>query len=214
MKFEIGTEFPRYFQPAYPEEFQLFSHLETTCAIPQVLFAITTYKANGKPNVCLHAWSCFHGDRTAFFAVMGCLYQHTHTYANILREGCFCLNFLSLSYYDRLVATIHQNEVETDEFQVGEFSADPCRKIHAPAIREAFLNMECSLHSVQDLSGAGITAMVTGKVENVWVEEGMAQGYRRHGEQGFPLLFPGPQDLVTGAPNPTGIATLQLQKLD
>ena len=145
---------------------------------------------------------------------MGCLYQHTHTYANILREGCFCLNFLSLSYYDRLVATIHQNEVETDEFQVGEFSAGPCRKIHAPAIREAFLNMECSLHSVQDLSGAGITAMVTGKVENVWVEEGMAQGYRRHGEQGFPLLFPGPQDLVTGAPNPTGIATLQLQKLD
>ena len=27
---------------------------------------------------------CFHGDRTAFFACMGNLYQHTHTYANIL----------------------------------------------------------------------------------------------------------------------------------
>ena len=62
MKIEIGTAFPQYFKSAYPEEFDLFSHLETTSAIPSVLFAITTWKANGEPNVCFHAWSCFHGD--------------------------------------------------------------------------------------------------------------------------------------------------------
>ena len=28
-KIEIGTEFPRHFQSLYPEEFSLFSHLET-----------------------------------------------------------------------------------------------------------------------------------------------------------------------------------------
>ena len=67
MKIEIGTAFPQYFKSAYPEEFDLFSHLETTSAIPSVLFAITTWKANGEPNVCFHAWSCFHGDKTAFF---------------------------------------------------------------------------------------------------------------------------------------------------
>lgn len=93
MKIEIGIERPACFQPAYPEEFDLFSHLELAAAIPQVLFAVTTWKENGKPNVCFHSWSCFHGDRTAFFAVLGNLYQHTHTYANIKRTRRLCGQF-------------------------------------------------------------------------------------------------------------------------
>ena len=104
MKIEIEKDFPQYFKPSYPEEFELFSHFEVTAGIPTVLFAITTWKENGKPNVCFHSWSCFHGDKTAFFAVMGNLYQHTHTYANIKREKCFCINFLPISYYDTMWA--------------------------------------------------------------------------------------------------------------
>ena len=119
MKIEIEKDFPQYFKPAYPEEFELFSHFEVTAGIPTVLFAVTTWKENGKPNVCFHSWSCFHGDKTAFFAVMGNLYQHTHTYANIQREKCFCINFLPISCYDRLVNTIHQNEWDNDEFAAG-----------------------------------------------------------------------------------------------
>lgn len=34
MKIEIGADFPQYFQAAYPEEFELFSHFETAAAIP------------------------------------------------------------------------------------------------------------------------------------------------------------------------------------
>ena len=105
MKIEISQDFPGYFQPLYPEEFELFSHFETAAGIPTALFAVTTWKANGKPNVCFHAWGSFHGDKTAFFAVMGNLYQHTHTYANIQREKCFCINFLPLRCYDALTDT-------------------------------------------------------------------------------------------------------------
>ena len=47
MKIEIGTDFPKYFKPLYPEEFDLFSHFEVTAGIPTVLFAITTWKENG-----------------------------------------------------------------------------------------------------------------------------------------------------------------------
>ena len=122
MKIEIEKDFPQYFKPSYPEEFELFSHFEVSAGIPTVLFAITTWKENGKPNVCFHSWSCFHGDKTAFFAVMGNLYQHTHTYANIKREKCFCINFLPISYYDKLVDTIKHNDMETDEFAVGHFT--------------------------------------------------------------------------------------------
>ena len=38
MKIEIGKDFPQYFKPSYPEEFELFSHFEVTAGIPTVLF--------------------------------------------------------------------------------------------------------------------------------------------------------------------------------
>ena len=215
MKIHISEDFPKYFKAAYPEEFELFSHFETTSAIPQVLFAVTTWKENGKPNVCLHSWSCFHGDKTAFFAVMGCLYQHTHTYANIQREKCFAINFLPISYYDRLVKTIHSNHMEDDEFQVGGFTMEAANAIYAPLIAEAFMNVECKLEQVQDLSGAGITSMVIGKVAHISVSEEYAQGYEnRYGKEGFMMLVPAPQDLLTGKPAQSAIATVNIEKLD
>ena len=215
MKIEISKDFPRYFQPAYPEEFELFSHFEVTAGIPTPLFAITSWKENGKPNVCFHAWSSFHGDKTAFFAVMGNLFQHTHTYANIQREKCFCINFLPLSAYDALVRTIHQNQMETDEFAAGGFTLAPAKTIHAPVIEEAFLNLECTLKEIQDLSGAGITAMVIGQVQHISVERDYAQGYqKRYGKDGYMLLIPAPQDLVTGKPAQSAIATVNIEKLD
>ena len=171
MKIEIGKDFPQYFKPSYPEEFELFSHFEVTAGIPTVLFAITTWKENGKPNVCFHGWSCFHGDKTAFFVVMGNLYQHTHTYANIKREKCFCINFLPIRYYDKLVDTIKYNDVETDEFTAGNFTLSHGKTIHAPVIEEAFINMECTLKETQDLSGAGVTAMVIGQAQHISVDE-------------------------------------------
>lgn len=215
MKIEIGKEFPQYFKRLYPEEFELFSHFETTTGIPTVLFAITTWKENRQPNVCFHAWSCFHGDKTAFFAVMGNLYQHTHTYANILREQCFCINFLPIRYYDRLVETIHNNDYETDEFQAGSFTLASAKAIHAPVIEEAFMNMECTLRSAEDLSGAGVTSMITGQVQHVSVDEEYASGYKkRYGKDGFMMLVPAPQDLVTGEPAQSAIATVDIEMLD
>lgn len=215
MKIEIGKEFPGYFKSLYPEEFQLFSHFETTAAVPGPLFAITTWKENGKPNVCLHSWSCFHGDKTAFFAVMGNLYQHTHTYANILREKCFCVNFLPISCYDRLTETIFHNEYDGDEFQTGGFALEEARTIHAPVIREAFLTMECTLRDVQDLSGTGMAAMVIGEVQHMSVEEDYAQGYaKRYGEEGFMMLVPSPQNLVTGEADLSAIGTVKIEKYD
>ncbi|MBS5111572.1 MAG: flavin reductase [Coprobacillus cateniformis] len=214
MKIEIGKDFPKFFKPLYQEEFELFSHFETTAGIPTVLFAITTWKENGKPNVCFHSWSCFHGDKTAFFAVMGNLYQHTHTYTNIQREKCFCINFLPISYYDKLIDTIHQNDLETDEFEVGNFTLSQANVIHAPIIQEAFINMECTLKEVQDLSGAGITAMIIGKVEHISVDEKYAQGYERYGKDGFMMLIPAPQNILTGEPNQSAIASVNIEKYD
>ena len=213
MKIEIGIERPACFQPAYPEEFDLFSHLELAAAIPQVLFAVTTWKENGKPNVCFHSWSCFHGDRTAFFAVLGNLYQHTHTYANIKRTRGFAVNFLPVHYYDALIETIRQNELDADEFSAGGFTLENARTISAPIIQESFVTLECTLKSMEDLSGAGITAMVVGQVRHCWIDADLSPE-SRCGKAGYMLLMPGAQNLSTGEPNPSIIASLTIEKRD
>ena len=213
MKIEIGIERPACFQPAYPEEFDLFSHLELAAAIPQVLFAVTTWKENGKPNICFHSWSCFHGDRTAFFAVLGNLYQHTHTYANIKRTRGFAINFLPVHYYDALIETIRQNDLDADEFSAGGFTLENARTISAPIIQESFLTLECSLKSMEDLSGAGITAMVVGQVRHCWIDSDLSPE-SRCGKAGYMLLMPGAQNLSTGEPNPSIIASLTIEKRD
>ena len=57
--------------------------------------------------------------------------------------------------------------------------------------------------------------MVVGRVQHASVEEDYARGYgRRYGKDGFMLLVPAPQDLVTGQPGQSGIATLRVARLD
>lgn len=215
MKLQVGTERPGHFQPGYPEQWDIVSHLECAAGIPQALFAITTRKENGQPNVCFHSWSCFHGDKTAFFAVLGGLFQHTHTYANILREGVFCLNFLPFSAYEDLCKTILNNQEDLDEIQAGGFTLEPAATMDVPCIRESFLQLECTLEEAKDLSGAGITAMVTGRVRQVRVEEAYAKALdRRYGPAGFMLLASAPQNLQTGQASPSRILTLNIARYD
>lgn len=215
MKLQVGTERPGHFQPGYPEQWDIVSHLECAAGIPQALFAITTRKENGRPNVCFHSWSCFHGDKTAFFAVLGGLFQHTHTYANILREGVFCLNFLPLSAYEGLCKTILYNQEDLDEIQAGGFTLEPAATLDVPCIRESFLQLECTLEEAKDLSGAGITAMVTGRVQQVRLEEAYARELdRRYGPAGFMLLASAPQNLQTGQASPSRILTLNVARYD
>ena len=163
--------------------------------------------------ICFHSWSCFHGDRTAFFAVLGNLYQHTHTYANIKRTRGFAVNFLPVHYYDALLETIRQNELDADEFSAGGFTLENARTISAPIIQESFLTLECSLKSMEDLSGAGITAMVVGQVRHCWIDADLSPE-SRCGKAGYMLLMPGAQNLSTGEPNPSIIASLTIEKRD
>ena len=67
----------------------------------------------------------------------------------------------------------------------------------------------------QDLSGAGITSMIIGQVQHISVEEEYARGYKkRYGKDGFMMLVPAPQDLKTGEPNQSAIATTNIEKYD
>ena len=57
--------------------------------------------------------------------------------------------------------------------------------------------------------------MVIGQVQHISVDKKFAQGYeRRYGKDGFMMLVPAPQDLVTGEPNQSAIATINIEKYD
>ena len=57
--------------------------------------------------------------------------------------------------------------------------------------------------------------MVIGQVRHISVDKEYAQGYEsRYGKNGFMMLVPAPQDLVTGEPNQSAIATINIEKYD
>jgi len=173
------------------------------------MFLITTIKENGKPNAAFQAWSSFAGDGGGFFAVMQGLMQHTHTYKNILRDKEFCLNFLRPEYYDGCQKTIAENTDDTDEIEAGGFTAEPSKTIKAPRIREAFLSMECTLESCTDLSGAGINAMVVGRVRHAAVEEGHSSIENICSSNAFMFNVHSPKPPRTGVGDKSAVAILQ-----
>lgn len=212
-KIEMGAVKPENFVPTWDGQYNFFSHLEFACGIPNLLFAITTLKENGRPNVCFHSWSTFCGDGQAFHAILGGLSQHGHTYKNIKRTGEFVVNFLSKDYYDGLVKTIQQNGEETDEFEAGGFTAEAAAAVKAPRIQEAFLCLECNLAQTLDLSGAGIIALVTGKVEHIAVREEFAKGIdEKYGENGFMFNIHAPKDLLTGQGDASGLGVMKIAR--
>ncbi len=210
-KIEMGTVKPENFSATWDGQYSFFSHLEYACGIPNLLFAITTLKENGKPNVCFHSWSTFCGDGQMFHAILGGLSQHGHTYKNIARTGEFVVNFLSKDYYDNLNKTIQQNGEDTDEFEAGGFTKEAAAVVGVPRIAEAFLCLECKLTHTLDLSGAGIISLVAGKVENIAVKEEFAKGIdEKYGENGFMFNIHAPKDLITGQGDTSAVAVMKI----
>jgi flavin reductase (DIM6/NTAB) family NADH-FMN oxidoreductase RutF len=213
MKIEIEDRKPDHYREYWPGQYHFFSHYEYVCGVPQPLFLITTLKENGGPNACFHSWSAFSGDSGGFFAVMPGLMTHTHTYANILRDREFCVNFLSSKYYDQCGATIQHNEIETDELAAAGFGAEPAKVVRPPRVKEAFLSYECTLESVTDLSGAGISAMIVGRVRHASVEENFAQIMAKTGDDGFMYYIHSPKGPTTGEGAISALSILNASRL-
>ncbi len=214
MDIEIGSQIPSHFKPEWPEQFELFSFLEFACGIPQLLFVVTTYKENELSNVCPQTWSSFVSgkDGCGYYAVLGGLMERTHTYRNILRERCFCINFLSSAYFDSMMRAISQNEEETDEFAVCGFTKAECKTIHAPRICESFLTLECELCDIADTAGGALKLLI-GKTSHVTIQEGFASGIdEKYGKNGFPLNIHSPINATTGICDPVAIGELSVAR--
>lgn len=213
MKYEISDTIPHHFVPDWPGQYDIFSHFEFTCGIPQAVFAVTTRKDNGKPNVCPQTWSSFSGNKSGYYAILGGLSPESHTYRNILRERVFCVNFLSPSYYDAMMQSIRHNGDDDDEFAVCGFHTEEARTSSAPRIAEAFLTLECELAQRVEVPDSDGFSLLVGRVRQAAVEEAYARGIdQKYGAEGFFFNIHSPVDLPSGRCAPVGVATLEIRR--
>ena len=215
MKIEIGKDRPKHFQEYWPGHYSVFSHFEYACGIPSVLFAITSLKGNGQPNVNFNGWSSFSGDGSGFYAIMPGMSHRAHTYHNILRTGEFVINFLSKAYFDACGETIHHNEEDADEFAVGGFTREAAQTVACPRIQEAFLCLECTLEREIALHEKATSSMIIGRIQHIAAQEAYAKGLdEKYGDDGFMLNIHAPKDLLTGAGKPSAVAVCKMVRIN
>jgi flavin reductase (DIM6/NTAB) family NADH-FMN oxidoreductase RutF len=209
MKIELPDKLPENFKENWPGQYNVFSHYETLLGIPHTLFVITTLKENGLPNASYCGWSSFSGDGGGFYAIVPIM-SHTHTVKNILRDKQFVINFISYEHDPKCWETIKNNSEDADELAVAGFHVEKSTVVNAPRISEAFMSLECTLHSEQDLSGIGVTSLVIGRVCHAAVEEGFLNGVDKYGKDGFMLYLNDLLDFSKGNETTRRYASLNL----
>jgi len=170
MKHEIEIGTPENLEEIWPGSYKLFSWLEYVVTIPHPLFVITTRKANGSPNACLHSWGFLVGDQNNYTSILGVL-DYYHTYENILRDGEWCLNYPSVDDYEKCFETIHVNEAENDEITDAGLTVEAAQVIRAPRIAECPINLECQLEWHRPLYENSQWHLAAGRVVHVAMEE-------------------------------------------
>jgi flavin reductase (DIM6/NTAB) family NADH-FMN oxidoreductase RutF len=170
MKHEIRVGTPENLEEIWPGSYDLFSWLEYVVTIPHPIFLITTRKANGEPNACLHSWGFLTGDRDNFTSILSVL-DYYHTYENILREGEWCLNFPSLDDYEKCFETIYVNEADNDEITEAGLTVESSQVVQAPRIGECHINIECQLEWHRPLYEDSQWHLMAGRVVHVAMDE-------------------------------------------
>jgi flavin reductase (DIM6/NTAB) family NADH-FMN oxidoreductase RutF len=170
MKHDIQIGTPENLKEIWPGSYDLFSWLDYVVTIPNAISLITTRKANGAPNACLHAWGMLVGDRDNYTSLLA-MHDYFHTYANILREGEWCVNYPSLKHYPQSFETINVNQSDNDEITDAGLTVEAAQKIQAPRIAECMLNLECKLEWHRPLLEGSKMVLVAGKVVLVAMDE-------------------------------------------
>jgi flavin reductase (DIM6/NTAB) family NADH-FMN oxidoreductase RutF len=170
MKHEIGIDQPPYLVEDWPNKYNVFSWLEYVVTVPNPIFVVTTRKANGAANANLHSWGFPVGERDHYSSLLALL-DGTHTYANIVREGEWCVNYPSVQHYSQCFETIRCNGPDNDEIVDAGLTVEPARRVQAPRIVECALNLECKLAWYRPLYEDSQWHLFVGRVLHVAVDE-------------------------------------------
>jgi len=170
MKHEIGIDQPPYLVEDWPGKYDVFSWLEYVVTVPNPIFLVTTRKANGAANANLHSWGLLVGERDHYSSLLALL-DGTHTYANILREEEWCINYPSVEQHVQCFETIQCNGPDNDEIVDAGLTAEPARTVQAPRIAECATSLECKLVWHRPLYEDSEWHLFVGRVLHVAMDE-------------------------------------------
>ncbi len=170
MKREISIQQPQYLVEDWPGKYNIFSWLEYIVTVPNPIFILTTRKENGSPNANLQSWGLLVGEKGNFSSLLALL-DNTHTYANILREGEWCVCFPSFQHWRQCFETIRLNASDNDEITDSGFTVELPTSVRAPRIAECPVNLECRLEWHHPLYENSHWHLFAGKVAHLAVDE-------------------------------------------
>jgi len=172
MRREIGIAQPEYLIEDWPGKYEVFSWLEYVVTVPNPIFIVTTRKANGAPNANLQSWGLLIGEKGNYSSLLALL-DHSHTYANILREGEWCVSFPSFKHYPQCFETIYCNAPDNDEITEAGFTIESAKTVRAPRIAECPVSLECRLEWHRPLYDSSHWHLFVGRVLHLAMDETM-----------------------------------------
>ena len=192
------------------QELYGFDWKEHVVALPSPLAVVTTYKPNGRNNATLQSWLTL-SSSNGFYCIFADVNKYGHMYQTIREQGALVINFPSADMYAKCHATIQHNRMEDDEIQAAGLTAEPATAVHAPRIKECFLNLECEYAWERELSSDSYHVVMCVKVLNVVMDEAhYNESFKgRYGETGYLYNIHSPIDPETGVETETHIGILQ-----
>lgn len=95
----------------------------------------------------------------------------THTFANILRMGEFCVNYPAFKDFPACCAAIAQNGPENNEICDAGFTLKAAQAVSAPRIAKCFFNLECRLEWNRSIHAGSQWQNLLARVVHVAVDE-------------------------------------------
>lgn len=173
MKHVFGPDRPDYVVDGWPGQFtSIFSWLDQLFTLPRAVSVISTRKANGAPNACPDAWGTLIGGGKDYSSLVA-VYLHYHTYANILREKEWCINFPDRTMESKWDLTMRNNGPENDEISDAGFTVEPGQTIKAPRIADCLVNLECRLEWDRPLYEGSNMHLFCGRVTALAMDESL-----------------------------------------
>ncbi|MCU0916807.1 MAG: flavin reductase [Planctomycetes bacterium] len=163
MKHEFSIARPEGVKELFPGQFQIFSWLDHVVTAPGLITLVTTRKADGRPNACLHAWGMLVGGQEGYSSVLA-VSRRGHTYANMVREGQWCVCIPPWRLRQECFATIQCNREDNDEITDAGLTVEEAVVVRAPRIAECPICLECQGAWDHELAAGDGNHIFVGKV--------------------------------------------------
>lgn len=170
MKHYFTHEKPDCLIEDWPGKYEGFSWLEFGITVPNPIYMVTTLKEGNIPNGNLQSWGLLLGEGKHNHFLMALL-KHHHTYANIMRTGEWCVNYISKEYIRQANATIKNNGDDTDELAASGLTAMPSKIVQAPSVAESTVALECTLKWERPLVEDSHWRLICGEIVQMAIDD-------------------------------------------